>query len=165
MFGAIPASIWIEAGRRQGVMTQLELDLGCPPWYFIKPEYLTDVHETLSYCSPDGKTYGSHGTVGHPSFTKLRNHLESRGYIHTVRNSSNGDTVLEPFYLNNYLFLPGEKFSCAGAIRCCHKQIVNGYNDGKIDPTVKNYRDDYNPEYASYAERLKENKDKGDDWW
>lgn len=164
MFGAIPFSVYRDIGRSQGVMIQLDLDLGCPPWYFINPEYLESLPKTLSHYSPSGLRYGSHGSIDHPSFTELRNHLESRGYIHTIRTSSNGDTVLEPFYLNNYLMMPGEQFSCGAAMRH-NKQIVNGYNGGEIDPTVKNYRDDYNPEYATYAEHIKESKKKGEDWW
>lgn len=164
MFGAIPFSVYRDISRSQGVMIQLDLDLGCPPWYFINPEFLGSLPKVLTHYSPAGAKYGSMGTVDHPSFAQLRDHLETKGYIHTQRNSCNGDTVLEPFYLNNYLLMPGETFYSGAAMRNT-KEIINGYNDGQIDPTVKNYRDDYNPEYCRSATKIKERLAKGDDWW
>lgn len=53
----------------------------------------------------------------HPEFSKLRNQLESEGYITTIRNYVNGDRVVEEFYLNNVKFRKGEQFPCAPAMR------------------------------------------------
>lgn len=53
----------------------------------------------------------------HDEFTKLRNQLEEQGYIRTVRNSWNGDTVLKPFYLNGWRFKKNHKFPCAAALK------------------------------------------------
>lgn len=52
----------------------------------------------------------------HPEFTKLRDDLESLGYIKTSRNCWNGDVVLKPFMLNNVKFKTHSKFPCAAAI-------------------------------------------------
>lgn len=59
----------------------------------------------------------SHGSEDHPEFTKLRNSLEESGYIKTVRNHWNGDTVLKPFTLNGLRFKKGEKFCCGCAMK------------------------------------------------
>lgn len=53
----------------------------------------------------------------HDEFTKLRDELEKQGYIKTQRNWWNGDTVLKPFYLNEWLFKKNHKFPCAAALR------------------------------------------------
>lgn len=53
----------------------------------------------------------------HDEFTKLRNELEKQGYIKTVRNYWNGDTVLKPFYLNEWLFKKNHRFPCAAALK------------------------------------------------
>ncbi len=52
----------------------------------------------------------------HPEFKKLRNELESQGYIKTQRAWWNGDEVLKPFTLNGYKFFKNEKFPCSAAI-------------------------------------------------
>ncbi|MFY0656278.1 MAG: hypothetical protein JXR12_05955 [Neptunomonas phycophila] len=164
MHGAIPIGILMDIGRREGVMTQMELDLDCPAWYFIKPEFLCNVFDGISYRSPKGEKYGTLSHSDHPAFAHLRDHLENNGYIATERSWSNGDTVLKSFYLNNYLFMPGEQFSCATAM-WCHKELIDNYNDGEPDYTQKNYRDDYNAEmYAGRAERLR-NRSKDENWW
>lgn len=53
----------------------------------------------------------------HDEFTKLRDQLEELGYIRTVRNCWNGDTVLKPFYLNGWRFKKNHKFPCAAALK------------------------------------------------
>jgi hypothetical protein len=53
----------------------------------------------------------------HDEFTKLRDQLEEQGYIKTVRNSWNGDTVLKPFYLNGWRFKKNHRFPCAAALK------------------------------------------------
>jgi hypothetical protein len=71
----------------------------------------------------DVVTYSS--TMDHPEFTKLRDQLEQLGYIKTQRNWWNGDTVLKPFYLNEWKFKKNTQFSCADAlqtsIKCARK--------------------------------------------
>lgn len=52
----------------------------------------------------------------HPEFAKLRNLLEEQGFIHTSRNSWNGDYVQKPFTLNGHEFKKGEKFPCGSAM-------------------------------------------------
>jgi hypothetical protein len=53
----------------------------------------------------------------HDEFTKLRNQLESEGYIKCERGWWNGDRVLKPFYLNEWKFKKNHKFPCASAMR------------------------------------------------
>lgn len=142
MYGGIPASVLLDYAKSIGIYSQPPLDgLHTPPWFFIEPEYLCSVVNKISYYSPDGKPYGTHGTVDHPSFTRLREHLVGEGLISVERGWINGDRVLKSFYLNNYLMLPGDKFLSASAM--WHYMERNGnYNNGQIDPTVKNYRND-----------------------
>jgi hypothetical protein len=102
--------------------------------FFIPEEYLTDVpnnhikykydttkeltHEQLVDILVNGNIqYRSFGTKDHPEFTKLRDELESLGYIKTFRSSSNGDSVLKPFKLNGQGFKKNETFYCACAIK------------------------------------------------
>ncbi len=142
MYGGISADLLVNYARRVGIYMQLELEgLHTPEWYFINPEYLTDVVDQLQYYSPCGETHGSHGSVDHPSYTRLRKHLAEKNLIHMELGWRNGDRVNKSFYLNNYLMLPGDKFSCAAAMKYTMQKHGN-YNNGKIDPTVKNYRDE-----------------------
>jgi hypothetical protein len=59
----------------------------------------------------------SYSNKDHDEFTKLRNQLEAEGYIKTVRNCWNGDTVLKPFYLNGWRFKKNHRFPCAAALK------------------------------------------------
>lgn len=86
------------------------------PEFEIKDEYLTDVPVSWKMINSKGKTYGTQSVVDHPSFSELRNVLESKGFIKTERFCINGDRVLEKFKLNGELFQEGEKFSCAAAL-------------------------------------------------
>lgn len=141
MFGALPASVFLSINRSMGVMTQIELPLDCPPWFFIDPSFICSVPHTIKQYSSSGTLYSSYGLVDHPSFELLRSRLESQGYIKTERNWSNGDTVVAPFYLNNWLFIEGDRFLSASAMS--HQDVVTtNYNGGDIDATIKNYRDD-----------------------
>jgi hypothetical protein len=102
--------------------------------FFISEEYLTDVpnnhikykydttkeltHEQLVDILVNGNIqYRSFGTKDHPEFTKLRDELESLGYIKTFRSSSNGDRVLKPFKFNGKRFKKNETFYCACALK------------------------------------------------
>lgn len=141
MFGGIPASFLIDYAKSIGAYHQPELEgLETPQWFFIDLKYLKTEVETLQYYSSSGKRGGSTRSVDHPSFTKLRNHLEREGLIETQRNWCNGDRVLKAFYLNNYLMLPSDKFASASAMLYTLQKYGN-YNNGEIDPTVKNYRE------------------------
>jgi len=53
----------------------------------------------------------------HDEFTKLRDQLESEGYIETQRGWWNGDRVLKSFKLNEWTFRKGHKFCCAAAMK------------------------------------------------
>lgn len=142
MYGAISGDLLLELAHKMGIYSQPELEgLHTPEWYFIKPEFLCDVPDEIVYYSPDGKRFSSAGSVDHPSFTRLREHLASKGLIEIQRSWRNGDSVVKSFYLNNYLMLPGDKFACAAAMQYTLKRYGN-YNNGEIDPTMKNYRDE-----------------------
>jgi len=88
------------------------------PRYRIPMEYVVDVVDMIKCeVSETGSNWSSHGTVDHPSFTRLRNHLDSQGYIQTSRVSVNGDSVLKEFYLNGAKFVPGDRFYSACAMK------------------------------------------------
>lgn len=55
-------------------------------------------------------------TIDHPEFTKLRERLNTDGYINIQRSWWNGDTVLKPFTLNGYKFKKNNRFPCAAAL-------------------------------------------------
>jgi hypothetical protein len=110
--------------------------------FLIPEEYLTDVsdnyikykydttkeltHEQLVDILVNGNIqYRSFGTKDHPEFTKLRDELESLGYIKTFRSSSNGDRVLKPFKLNGKRFRKNETFYCACAIKSHLKRLTD----------------------------------------
>lgn len=61
----------------------------------------------------------------HPDFAALREKLGSEGFIRIERGWWNGDTVIAPFFLNGYDFLPGDRFvsACAmsGYLKYDHK--------------------------------------------
>lgn len=117
----ISADVLIKAAG--GIQQNLPL---YTPRYRIPMEYVTDVIDMID-CeqSETGINWSSHGTVDHPSFTRLRNHLEAKGYITTSRNSRNGDSVLKEFYLNGAKFSPGDRFYSA----CAMKWHLEKYGD------------------------------------
>lgn len=90
----------------------------------IDPNYLVDVpvkkDMLLRYIDENGEPAEIKGTSlsfkDHPDFTEFREKLGSEGFIKIERAWWNGDRVLIPFYLNEYLFKKGEKFPCAPAI-------------------------------------------------
>lgn len=137
MFGAIDAGVLIRYGVSIGVYHQLHLDLDCPPWVFVKPEHLTDVPNCMSWITSTGTDGGVISSVGHPSFERTRDWLESQGYIKTQRRWHNGDRVIKPFYFNNVYKAVGEQFCCAPAMAYGHTEL---YNDGKPLP-IPNHRD------------------------
>lgn len=53
----------------------------------------------------------------HDEFTKLREQLESQGYIKCERGWWNGDRVLKPFMFNDKKFKKHEKFPSACAMK------------------------------------------------
>lgn len=53
----------------------------------------------------------------HDEFTKLRDQLEEEGYIKTVRNCWNGDSILKSFKINEWIFRKGHRFPCAAAMK------------------------------------------------
>jgi hypothetical protein len=109
MFGAIPASLIYDIIKSEGYMEQLSFDF--PPVIEINSNFLTDVPKGYKF-----NEMSSHGSVDHPAFSELRDHLESRGYISTERGWSNGDRVLKPFYLNGKYFEEEDAFPCATAM-------------------------------------------------
>lgn len=68
----------------------------------------------------------------HPEFARLRNDLSDRGLIHIERGWWNGDTVLKPFYLNDFKFKQGGRFCCAGAMGIAMR-VARQYNRNTID--------------------------------
>lgn len=88
------------------------------PRYRIRAEFLTSIaDEIICEQNETGTNWSSSGTVDHPSFTRLRNHLAAKGYIHMETGWSNGDRVLREFYLNDVLFEEGARFLCASAMK------------------------------------------------
>lgn len=53
----------------------------------------------------------------HDEFTKLREQLSDEGYISIEWGWWNGDRVLKPFKINEWVFKKGHKFVCAAALR------------------------------------------------
>lgn len=140
MFGAVPASLILEVARNQGAYYQLELDLECPPWVFVNPEYLTSCATGHSVVAGNGKRYGVIATEDHPYFRDTRNWLAQHGYIHMETGYSNGDRVTKPFYFNNVYMDIGEQFSCAPAMKYRYGK-PELYNEGEPLPVPN-----YNPE-------------------
>ena len=115
----------------------------------IDPAYLTDVTVTKTYY-PHQESESvtadqlmeilkslpvvSTSAIDHPEFTRLREQLESEGYVCVERAGWNGDRVLLPFSLNGHEFQPGDQFSCAPALgaefrfrdqqRCKNSKII-----------------------------------------
>lgn len=109
----IPSSIILE--MLKGYQYTLPL---YTPEYEIKEEYCTSVPDDLVCTRTEtGSSYSSSGTVDHPSFTRLREHLGARGYIKIERGWSNGDRVTKKFLLNGVTFEVGDRFLCADAMR------------------------------------------------
>lgn len=118
MFGALPIGIYMDLARMDGCMYQMPL-FETPPHYEIKEEYVCDVFKGWS-CKLNGTGGEKSGMISygdHPAFTALREHLASSGYINIQKQWSNGDRVTNAFYLNDLLFLEGDQFPCAAAMR------------------------------------------------
>ena len=130
MFGAVPISLFTELQSAQGIYYQLELDLGCPPYYFLDPKYFKDEYTGLSYYNSKQQKYGVISHECHPAFKSLRKHLEAAGFIET-KPWINGDTVTQPFYFNNHLMEVGDRFLCASACKNV-SELTEKYNNGKI---------------------------------
>jgi len=114
MYNGVPAWILLEIAQSNGFMHQLDIEL--PPYITIDADKLTEV--PLGYTWNDTSCMSS---TDHPAFTQLRDNLESSGYIKTVRNCSNADTVLQEFYLNDIFFDVGKQFPCASALGSTYK--------------------------------------------
>lgn len=140
MFGAIDGGLLLEVAKMEGYMVQLELDLECPPWIFVDPEYLTSIPMGFNVVQSNGKEYSSTSSKDHPYFETTRNWLENKGYIKCEHSHWNGDQVIKPFYFNNVYLDVGEKFSSAPAMefRFGKPEL---YNDGK-PMDVSNYKDE-----------------------
>ena len=88
------------------------------PRFRIKEEHLTFVADEINCeLSEVGSSWSSRGTIDHPSFTRLREHLGEKGLIEIERRWTNGDRVLAQFYLNDVLFEADDKFPCAPAMK------------------------------------------------
>ena len=97
-------------------MYQTALELHTPR-YRIDPKHICAVADNI-ICeqTTTGSNWSSSGSVDHPTFARLRTHLEKKGYLATQRSWSNGDVALKPFYLNDVLFNEGARFLCASAM-------------------------------------------------
>lgn len=73
--------------------------------------------ETRELLAEKGKPMKCTSSADHEDFEFLREQLGSEGFIHIQRNCWNGDRVLKPFLLNKVVFLEGETFSCAAALK------------------------------------------------
>lgn len=101
--------------------------------FYIDEQYITDVtvhteydyvkdrnnptHEDLIKILKGYDKGSSTYSKDHDEFTKLRNQLESEGYIKCERGWWNGDRVLKPFILNEWKFKKNHSFPCAAAMR------------------------------------------------
>lgn len=101
--------------------------------YSIDPQYVTDiiiheqwsVHEDKTELTTEqlvdvllgSDRCSSYHTEDHPEFARLRDQLESDGYIVTERRWWNGDSVLKKFTLNGVVFNPGDQFPSAAALQ------------------------------------------------
>ena len=101
--------------------------------FFIDEEYITDVTDRIEYDLIKDRNNPTHediikvlkgydksvsiGNKDHDEFNKLRNQLEAEGYIKCQRSWWNGDIVLKPFYLNEWLFKKNHKFLSAAAMK------------------------------------------------
>ena len=118
----VPIDILLDIARSEGAYFQLSLPL-YDAEYNIDEKYLTDIPIIYSWVNEDGSTGSTMGSCDHPSFAALRDNLEHNGYIKTMRNCVNGDTVLIPFTLNNHLFKVNERFYSAPAMKNIRRTI------------------------------------------
>jgi len=143
-WGAVSASLIMDLARKEGVMTQIEMEFTDVPdmWVFVRPEFLTSVAYGGSYrVIRNGKAVksGSTGFKDHPFFAGVRDNLELEGYIKCERNYSNGDRVLRPFYFNNILLEEGDPFSSAVGMKYRFGDEEN-HNYGEIKEGLLNYK-------------------------
>lgn len=87
------------------------------PEFQLKEEHCVSLSDEVTCTKTEtGSSYSSKGQVDHPSFTRLRLHLEAKGLLFVERGWVNGDRVLKKFKVNGVLFQPGEKFFCSAAM-------------------------------------------------
>jgi hypothetical protein len=84
---------------------------------FIKDRKNPTNEDLIKILKGEDKGYRSISNKDHDEFTKLRDQLESEGYIETQRQWWNGDRVLKSFKLNEWTFRKGHKFMCAAAMK------------------------------------------------
>lgn len=67
----------------------------------------------------DGSDYvgSTTSSEAHPGFIGLRKMLHEQGYINMETRWVNGDSVIKPFALNGFMFLPRDQFPCASVLR------------------------------------------------
>ncbi len=83
--------------------------------YTINKKFLTSVIVQYGW-KGNGTNGDTISHVDHPSFAALRKHLAVQGLISIELRWHNGDEVLEPFSLNDKVFVKGEEFPCASAL-------------------------------------------------
>ena len=130
MFGAVDAGLIMQVARMNGAMIQESLDLECPPWVFVKPDFLRTLSKGISVINANGQYSGYITIVDHPYFLETRDWLHSNGFIEAINQYINGDTVLKPFYFNNILLEEGERFLSASAMTYKFGRKEN-FNNGK----------------------------------
>ncbi len=117
MWGGVPASLYINEAKKQGIYTQLTL-LETVPEYEIDEEHLVRLFAGIKCkVSEYGNPSGHVSHVDHPAFTTLRNHLGRDGYVEIEHQYINGDVVLKEFILNGKRFHKGDSFPCASAMK------------------------------------------------
>ena len=154
MFGAIPAVLLLDLAKKNGAMFQLNLDLGCPPWVFVKPEYLTSVCTGYRVVENNRLQSGVTGCEDHPYFRDTRLWLARNGYIKMQTQWSNGDRVTKPFYFNNVYLGVGEQFGGASAMHYRYGKSEL-YNDGNPLP-APNYTVDQYADTSAWPDDIKQ---------
>ena len=140
MFTTVTFDMLRKIATAEGRYYQLELDLGTPCWFFVKPEFLVDVLKTYEGFDAKGRAFSVKGYTEHPAVEALRTRLARERFIERSQ-AVNGDTVLKPFFLNNHLLEVGERFLCASALGVRNEYKEN-YNDGKPMFDLPNYKKD-----------------------
>jgi hypothetical protein len=93
----------------------------CEVSIIVETDFITDrnnpTHEDLIKILKGYDKSISISSKDHDEFTKLRDQLESEGYIECQRSWYNGDRVLKSFKLNEFVLRKGHKFLCAVAMK------------------------------------------------
>jgi len=107
---------------------QLNLDLNCPPWVFVRPEYLCSVESGIHIVKNEDSIQERYDEY-HPYLAATWNWLVQNEYI-SYDEVKNEDTVTKDFFFNNHLFKPKERFPSAKELKAICGNIKS-WNFGK----------------------------------